>query len=286
MEQAYLAVAGQRNTLNDLIKDMGLDLMEVTDETGVNLSESLLSAIEGTDVTKLRSEMINLAQKVGKPMQDVMADVFAKAAKSAQANILLETQQQEARRKAIQEHDYTGVVQQSAYDDFNLLGYANPTDAEIKDKAAFDKRKAKIMAMFEKAREEITKVFAADVSTEEGRGLLMKTLFGDDPDGMAQRIAQTLGTSAAEWQAFYQKLIQYNDEYESASKKRDDERKKLNDYGWSKDATQKQMQATIDYQQKQNKETSRQYSFGAKGDTILPWEQTEATDPELALLKL
>ena len=286
MEQAYLAVAGQRNTLNDLIKDMGLDLMEVTDETGVNLSESLLSAIEGTDVTKLRSEMINLAQKVGKPMQDVMADVFAKAAKSAQANLLLETQQQEARRKAIQEHDYTGVVQQSAYDTFNLLGYANPTDAEVKDKAAFDKRKANIIAMFEKARKEITTVFAADVSTEEGRGLLMKTLFGDDLDGMSKRIAETLGNDAKEWQAFYQKLIQYNDEYESASKKRDDERKKLNDYGWSKDATQKQMQATIDYQQKQNKETSRQYSFGAKGDTILPWEQTEATDPELALLKL
>lgn len=286
MGQAYLAVAGQRNTLNELIRDMGLDLMEVTDETGVNLSESLLSAIEKTDVTKLRSEMIDLAQKVGKPMQDVMADVFAKAAKSAQANLLLETQQQEARRKAIQEHDYTGVVQQSAYDNFNLLGYANPTDAEIKDKAAFDKRKANIIAMFEKAREEITKVFAADVSTEEGRGLLMKTLFGDDPDGMSKRIAEVLGNDAKEWQAFYQKLIQYNDEYESASKKRDDERKKLNDYGWSKDATQKQMQATIDYQGKQNKETSRQYSFGAKGDNIIPWEQTEATDPELALLKL
>lgn len=286
MEQAYLAVAGQRNTLNDLIKDMGLDLMEVTDETGVNLSESLLSAIEGTDVTKLRADMIALAKKVGKPMQDVMADVFAKAAKSAQANLLLETQQQEARRKAIQEHDYTGVVQQSAYDTFNLLGYANPTDAEVKDKAAFDKRKANIIAMFEKAREEITKVFAADVSTEEGRGLLMKLLFGEDPDGMSKRIAKTLGNDAKEWQAFYQKLIQYNDEYESASKKRDDERKKLNDYGWSKDTTQKQMQATVDYQGKQNKETSRQYSFGAKGDTILPWEQTEATDPELALLKL
>ena len=114
MEQAYLAVAGQRNTLNELIKDMGLDLMEVTDETGVNLSESLLSAIEKTDITKLRADMIKLAQKVGKPMQDVMADVFAKAAKSAQDNLKLETQQQEARRKAIQEHNYTGVVQQSA----------------------------------------------------------------------------------------------------------------------------------------------------------------------------
>ena len=281
MEQAYLAVAGQRNTLNDLIKDMGLDLMEVTDETGVNLSESLLSAIEGTDVTKLRADMIALAKKVGKPMQDVMADVFAKASKSAQANLKLETQQQEARRKAIQEHDYTGVVQQSAYDDFNLLGYANPTDAEIKDKAAFDKRKANIIAMFEKAREEITKVFAADVSTEEGRGLLMKTLFGDDPDGMGKRIAKTLGNDAKEWQAFYQKLIQYNDEYESASKKRDDERKKLNDYGWSKTDFYKGYNLL---QPKLEQDVAIKGSYRNAGQRM-GMESVSATDPELEMLK-
>lgn len=281
MEQAYLAVAGQRNTLNDLIKDMGLDLMEVTDETGVNLSESLLSAIEGTDVTKLRSEMIDLAQKVGKPMQDVMADVFAKAAKSAQANLLLETQQQEARRKAIQEHDYTGVVQQSAYDTFNTLGYANPTDAEIKDKAAFDKRKANIIAMFEKARKEITTVFAADVSTEEGRGLLMKTLFGDDPDGMSKRIAEVLGNDVKEWQAFYQKLIQYNDEYESASKKRDDERKKLNDYGWSKTDYYKEYQGALPGAEQ---EVAIKGSYRNAGQRI-GMESVSASDPELELIK-
>lgn len=286
LEQVRLAIAGQANTWEQFKLTMKDDLIEQTDETGVNLSEGLLKGITSNNIDALRKKLNELGNSLNRPLNSILAEVFAKATKNAQANLKLETQQQEARRKAIREHDYTGVVQQSAYDIFNLLGYANPTDAEVKDKAAFDKRKANIIAMFEKAREEITTVFAADVSTEEGRGLLMKTLFGDDPDGMAKRIAETLGNDAKEWQAFYQKLIQYNDEYESASKKRDDERKKLNDYGWSKNATQKQMQATIDYQGKQNRETSRQYSFGAKGDTILPWEQTEATDPELALLKL
>lgn len=286
LEQVRLAIAGQANTWEQFKLTMKDDLIEQTDETGVNLSEGLLKGITSNNIDALREKLNELGNSLNRPLNSILAEVFAKATKNAQANLKLETQQQEARRKAMQEHDYTGVVKQSAYDTFNLLGYANPTDAEVKDKAAFDKRKANIIAMFEKARKEITAVFAADVSTEEGRGLLMKTLFGDDPDGMAKRIAEVLGNDAKEWQAFYQKLIQYNDEYESASKKRDDERKKLNDYGWSKDATQKQMQATIDYQQKQNKETSRQYSFGAKGDTILPWEQTEATDPELALLKL
>lgn len=286
LEQVRLAIAGQANTWEQFKLTMKDDLIEQTDETGVNLSEGLLKGITSNNIDVLRKKLNELGNSLNRPLNSILAEVFAKATKNAQANLKLETQQQEARRKAIQEHDYTGVVQQSAYDTFNLLGYANPTDAEVKDKAAFDKRKANIIAMFEKARDEITKVFSADVSTEEGRGLLMKTLFGDDPDGMSKRIAEVLGNDAKEWQAFYQKLIQYNDEYESASKKRDDERKKLNDYGWSKSATQKQMQATIDHQQKQNKETSRQYSFGAKGDTILPWEQTEATDPELALLKL
>lgn len=280
MEQAYLAVAGQRNTLNDLIKDMGLDLMEVTDETGVNLSESLLSAIEGTDVAKLRADMIALAKKVGKPMQDVMADVFAKAAKSAQANLKLETQQQEARRKAIQEHDYTGVVQQSAYDDFNLLGYANPTDAEIKDKAAFDKRKANIIAMFEKARKEITTVFAADVSTEEGRGLLMKTLFGDDPDGMGKRIAEVLGNDAKEWQAFYQKLIQYNDEYIAAEKKRYDDAKKNTDFLW------KRNERNLAQQDKLRKMENESQMFGKRTNLLSNLGLANLTaDPEIELMK-
>ena len=238
MEQAYLAVAGQRNTLNDLIKDMGLDLMEVTDETGVNLSESLLSAIEKTDITKLRSEMIDLAQKVGKPMQDVMADVFAKAAKSAQANLMLETQQQDARRKAIQEHDYTGVVQQNMYDTFNTMGYANPNATEVADKAAFDKRKANIIAMYENARKDIVALYKIDVSKEDGQGALLQLLFGDDPDGMGERIKEVLGNDAKEWQVFYSKLIQYSDEYTAAEKKNADERKKINDFLWNRQGFQ------------------------------------------------
>lgn len=286
LEQVRLAIAGQANTWEQFKLTMKDDLLEQTDKTGVNLSEGLLKGITSNNIDALRKKLNELGNSLNRPLNSILAEVFAKSTKNAQDNLKLATQQQEARRKAIQEHDYTGVVQQSSYDNFNILGYANPTEAEFKDKAAFDKRKANIIAMFEKARTNITKVFSYDMSKEEDRGLLLKLLFGDDSDGMGKRIAETLGSSAEEWQAFYQKLIQYNDEYESANKKGDDERKKLNDYRWSKDATQKQMQATIDYQEKQNKETSRQYSFGAKGDTITPWGQTEATDPELALLQL
>lgn len=281
LEQVRLAIAGQANTWEQFKLTMKDDLIEQTDETGVNLSEGLLKGITSNNIDALRKKLNELGNSLNRPLNSILAEVFTKATKNAQANLKLETQQQEARRKAIQEHDYTGVVQQSAYDTFNLLGYANPTDAEVKDKAAFDKRKTNIIAMFEKAREEITKVFAADVSTEEGRGLLMKTLFGDDPDGMGKRIAETLGNDAKEWQAFYQKLIQYNDEYESASKKRDDERKKLNDYGWSKTDFYK------DYQSKlpgMEQESSIKGSYRNAGQRM-GMESVSATDPELELLK-
>lgn len=293
LEQVRLAIAGQANTWEQFKLTMKDDLIEQTDETGVNLSEGLLKGITSSNIDALRKKLNELGNSLKRPLNSILAEVFAKATKSAQANLKLEIQQKEARRKAILEHDYTGVVQQSAYDTFNTLGYANPTNEEtavkktivdgkeVLDTSAFDNRKKNIIAMFEKARTDIDKVFSIDVGTEKGRGLLLKLLFGDDPDGMGKRIAETLGNDAKEWQAFYQKLIQYNDEYESASKKGDDERKKLNDYGWSKTDFYK------DYQSKlpgMEQEASIKGSYRNAGQRM-GMESVSASDPELELLK-
>lgn len=281
LEQVRLAIAGQANTWEQFKLTMKDDLIEQTDETGVNLSEGLLKGITSNNIDALRKKLNELGNSLNRPLNSILAEVFAKATKNAQDNLKLATQQQEARRKAIQEHDYTGVVQQSAYDTFNTLGYANPTDVEVKDKAAFDKRKANIIAMFEKARKEIASVFDIDVSNEGGRGMLMKLLFGDDPDGLGKRISETLGTSAAEWEAFYQKLIQYNDEYESASKKGDDERKKLNDYGWSKTDYYKEYQGALPGAEQ---EVAINGSYRNAGQRM-GMDSVSASDPELELMK-
>lgn len=280
LEQVRLAIAGQANTWEQFKLTMKDDLIEQTDETGVNLSEGLLKGITSNNIDALREKLNELGKSLNRPLNSILAEVFAKATKNAQANLKLETQQQEARRKAIQEYDYTGVVQQSAYDTFNLLGYANPTDAEVKDKAAFDKRKANIIAMFEKARKEITTVFAADVSTEDGRGLLMKTLFGDDPDGMSKRIAKTLGASAAEWQAFYLKLIQYNDEYIAAEKKQYDDAKKITDFLW------KRNERNLALQDKLRKMENESQMFGKRTNLLSNLGLANLTaDPEIELMK-
>lgn len=280
LKQVCLAIAGQSNTWEQFKLTMKDDLIEQTDETGVNLSEGLLKGITSNNIDALRKKLNELGNSLNRPLNSILAEVFAKATKNAQANLKLETQQQEARRKAMQEHDYTGVVQQSAYDTFNLLGYANPTDAEVKDKAAFDNRKANIIAMFEKARTEIAQIYAADVSTEEGRELLMKTLFGDDPDGIAQRIVQTLGTSAAEWQAFYLKLIQYNDEYIAAEKKQYDDAKKNTDFLW------KRNERNIAQQERIRQIQEEINLFGKRTNLLSNLGLANLTaDPEIELMK-
>lgn len=280
LEQVRLAIAGQANTWEQFKLTMKEDLIEQTDETGVNLSEGLLKGITSNNIDALREKLNELGNSLNRPLNSILAEVFAKATKNAQANLKLETQQQEARRKAMQEHDYTGVVKQNAYDSFNTLGYANPTNAEVKDKEAFDKRKANIIAMFEKGRTEIAQVYAADVSTEEGRGLLMKTLFGDDPDGMAQRIARTLGASAAEWQAFYLKLIQYNDEYIAAEKKQYDDAKKISDFLW------KRNERNLAQQDKLRKIQNESNLFGKRTNLLSNLGLANLTaDPEIELMK-
>ena len=238
LEQVRLAIAGQANTWEQFKLTMKDDLIEQTDETGINLSEGLLEAITSNNIDALREKLTQLGESLNRPLNSILAEVFAKATKNAQANLALQLKQQEARRKAIQEHDYTGVVQQNMYDTFNTMGYANPTEAEVADKDAFDKRKANIIAMYETARKEIVSLYKIDTSTKDGQGALLQLLFGDDPDGMGKRIAETLGDDAKEWQAFYQKLLQYNDEYTAAEKKNADERKEINDFLWKRQAFQ------------------------------------------------
>lgn len=280
LEQVRLAIAGQKNTWEQFKQTMDKDLIEKTDATGVNLSKGLLDNIQGNNIDALRNLMAQLSKNLGIPMTSTTAQIFAKASKNEQSNLSLVAKQQEARRKVAQEHDYTGVVKQNMYDDFNTMGYANPNAVEVTDKAAFDKRKANIIAMYEKARKDISKIYEADVSTEDGRGLLMQILFGEDPDGMAARIKATLGNETSDWQAFYLKLLQYSDEYTEAMKKQYDVQKKIVDQKW---ATNKRNLAQQEAIRKMQNESNL---FGKRTNLLSNLGLANLTaDPEIELMK-
>lgn len=281
LAQVRLAIAGQANYWEEFKKTMDNDLVEKTDETGVNLSQNLLASIQKNNVDALREKMAQLGNSLNLPMNSITSEIFAKATKNQQNNITLEAKQAEARRKIVQENNYTGVVQQNMYDDFNQMGYANPTDFEAADKESFDRRKAKILAMYEQARKQISNIYTVDVSSKEGRGLLMQMLFGDDPYALGARIQSVLGDNAEDWHVFYNKLIQYSDEYTEAQKKTYDQAKKIAEQMWKVNQRNLANQETLRKMQQESalfgKRTNMWSNLGLGNLTA---------DPEVELMKM
>lgn len=281
LAQVRLAIAGQANYWEEFKKTMDNDLVEKTDETGVNLSQNLLASIQKNNVDALREKMAQLGNSLNRPMNSITAEILAKATKNQQNNITLETQQAEARRKIAQENNYTGAVQQNMYDDFNQMGFANPTDFELADKESFERRKKHIIAMYEQARKQIANLYTVDVSSKEGRGLLMQVLFGDDPYSLCARIQNMLGDNAEDWHVFYNKLIQYSDEYTEAQKKTYDQAKKIAEQMWKVNKRNLANQETLRKMQQESalfgKRTNMWSNLGLGNLTA---------DPEVELMKM
>lgn len=281
LAQVRLAIAGQANTWEEFKKTMDNDLVEKTDETGVNLSQNLLASIQKNNVDALREKMAQLGNSLNRPMSSITSEIFAKATKNQQDNVKLEAQQAEARRKIARENNYTGAVQQGVYDDFNQMGFANPTDFELADEESAERRKKHIIAMYEQARKQIANLYTVDVSKKEGRGLLMQMLFGDDPYALGARIQSVLGDNAEDWRVFYNKLIQYSDEYTEAQKKTYDQAKKIAEQMWKVNQRNLANQETLRKMQQESalfgKRTNMWSNLGL-GDLT--------ADPEVELMKM
>lgn len=289
MDRALGSARQSIATLNDgwkqVYSHMDEDVMVFDDET----SKQLLDSIDKADIGELHKLFTKLSGDLSRENNKTLAEnlgalldqIFANGSKELREAAEKLLARQREIQKILNEHDYTGAVDRNTRSEFDRLGFLHPAEGVRTDSSeGLEKMNAAFDKLTTKARESITVLYSLNPESEEFQNQFLQFLsVANEGFDFSKLKAQNL-------KALYLELIKYNDEYESANKKGDDERKKLNDYVWTKDATQKQMQATIDYQEEQNKESSRQYSFGAKGDTITPWGQTMATDPELALLKL
>lgn len=282
---ARQSIANLGDGWKEFYSHMDEDVMVYDEET----SKQLLDSIGKADVGELHKLFTKLSGDLSRENNKTLAEnlgalldqIFANGSKELREAAEKLLARQREIQKILNEHDYTGAVDRNTRSEFDRLGFLHPAENIRTDSPeGLEKMNTAFDKLTTKARESITVLYSLNPESEEFQNQFLQFL------SVANEGFDFSKLSAQNLKALYLELIKYNDEYESANKKGDDERKKLNDYGWSKDATQKQMQTTIDYQEKQNKETSRQYSFGAKGDTITPWGQTEATDPELALLKL
>lgn len=276
-------------TLDDGWKEfyshMNEDVMVYNDET----SKQLLESIGKADIGGLRKLFAKLSADLSLENNRTLAEnigslldqFFANGSKELREAAEKLLARQREIQKILNEHDYTGAVDRKTRSDFDRIGFLHPAENVRPDSAeglatmndAFDKLTAK-------ARQSVAELYSLNPEGERFQDQFLQFL------DVANEGFDFSVLKVQDLKALYLELIKYNAEYESATKKEDDERKKLNDYAWSKDDGYKRLQGAVDAQDLMNKESSRQYAFGAKGDAISPWGQTEASDPELELLKL
>ena len=283
---AALAAAKQSLVLgskawDDFKSSMDEDLKEKDDEYGQSQSRMLKDAVQSTNLMKLRSDLLKQMPKIKKGQivglksderdRAYLDRLWLEESKSEDKQVTIDQKWAEQRRKELLEHDYTGAVQQNSF-----LGLAKTGFVDI-DVNEIDRDRDAIIKLLEKTRNNIVGVF----QTGGEKDALLKFLFGEDYENTPMQFLSLLDASEEDVRLFYQKLIQYNDEYESASKKRDDERKKLNDYGWSKTDFYKDYQSKLSGMEQ---EASIKGSYRNAGQRM-GMESVSATDPELEMLK-
>ena len=259
---------------------MDEDVMVYDEKT----SKQLLDSIGKADVGELHKLFTKLSGDLSRENNKTLAEnlgalldqIFANGSKELReaAETLLARQREI--QKILNEHDYTGAVDRNTRSNFDRLGFLQPaagirTDSPEgleKMNTAFDK-------LTTKARESITVLYSLNPESEEFQNQFLQFLsVANDGFDFSKLSAQNL-------KALYLELIKYNNEYESASKKRDDERKKLNDYGWSKTDYYKEYQKALPGAEQ---EVAIKGSYRNAGQRM-GMESVSASDPELKLLK-
>lgn len=223
------------------------DLHEMADENGYNRSQDLLTALLDTDAAALGKELdvriakIKHSKKSGdkiigwKPEDSdelLRARLMNETAKGENKTATAEMRRKENVRKELLEYNFTGKVQENTFLNFAKNGFADVSP--LSD--TFEQDKQRIIDMLEDARQNIYDVMAVGPTDKRG---LMSLLFGKDYEKELEgtTLAPLLELWANDWQLFYDKLIQYSEEYTAAEKQQSEKRRKMYEYMWEHSST-------------------------------------------------
>lgn len=278
--KARQSIATLDNGWKEFFQYMDEDVMVYDDET----SKQLLESIGKADISELHDLFSKLSGDLSRENNKTLSEnlgalldqIFANGSKELrEAAEKLLVRQREI-QKILNEHDYTGAVNRNTRSEFDRLGFLQPAkDIRSDSPEGLNKMNAAFDKLTTKARESITVLYSLNPESNDFQSQFLDFL------SVANEGFDFSKLKAQDLKALYLELIKYNDEYESASKKRDDERKKLNDYGWSKTDFYK------DYQSKlpgMEQEASINGGYRNAGQRM-GMESVSATDPELELLK-
>lgn len=259
---------------------MDEDVMVYDEET----SKQLLESIGKADVGELHKLFTKLSGDLSRENNKTLAEnlgalldqIFANGSKELREAAEKLLARQREIQKILNEHDYTGAVDRNARSNFDRLGFLHPAENIRADSPeGLEKMNAAFDKLTTKARESITVLYSLNPENEEFKNQFLQFLsVANDGFDFSKLTVQNL-------KALYLELIKYNGEYESASKKRDDERKNLNDYGWSKTDYYKNYQKALPGAEQ---EVAIKGSYRNAGQRM-GMESVSASDPELELMK-
>lgn len=270
-----------KKTWDDFKVTMDKDRKEKDDEFGQSQSRTLLGQINAYNVSRLRADLLKQQPKIKKgKVVGYKSDerdrayldrqwLDASKKENDSANVIQKRMEQ--RRKELLEHDYTKVVQENSF-----LGLISSRFADV-SLDSLQKDKNDVIKVLEKARTQMADLFA----TEGKKDKLLKFLFGKDYENTPSVFLALLNDTEEDVKLFYQKLIQYSDEYTAAEKKHYDEAKKITDFLWKRNQRNLANQETLRKMQESaslfGKRTNMWSNLGL-GDLT--------ADPEVELMKM
>lgn len=270
-----------KKTWDEFKKTMDKDRKEKDDEFGQSQSRVLLGQINAYNVSKLRADLLKQLPKIKKGKvvgyksderdRAYLDRQWLDASKDEKSNANIIQERMEQRRKELLEHDYTKVVQENSF-----LGLIKSRFADV-SLGTLKKDKDDVIKVLEKARTQIADVF----ETGGKKDNLLKFLFGENYENTPSVFLALIGDTEENVKLFYQKLIQYSDEYTEAEKKHYDEAKKISDFMW------KRNQRNLANQEALRKMQQESSLFGKRTNMWSNLGLGDLTaDPEVELMKM
>lgn len=270
-----------KKTWDEFKKTMDKDRKEKDDEFGQSQSRTLLEQINAYNVSQLRADLLKQLPKIKKGKvvgyksderdRAYLDRQWLDASKGENSNANIIQERMEQRRKELLEHDYTKVVQENSF-----LGLIKSRFADV-SLESLQKDKNDVIKVLEKARTQMADLFA----TEGKKDKLLKFLFGKDYENTPSVFLALLSDTEENVKLFYQKLIQYSNEYTEAEKKHYDEAKKISDFLWKRNQRNLANQETLRKMQQESslfgKRTNMWSNLGLGNLTA---------DPEVELMKM
>lgn len=270
-----------KKTWDEFKKTMDKDRKEKDDEFGQSQSRTLLEQINAYNVSQLRADLLKQLPKIKKGKvvgyksderdRAYLDRQWLDASKGENSNANIIQERMEQRRKELLEHDYTKVAQENSF-----LGLIKSRFADV-SLESLQKDKNDVIKVLEKARTQMADLFA----TEGKKDKLLKFLFGKDYENTPSVFLALLSDTEENVKLFYQKLIQYSDEYTEAEKKHYDEAKKISDFLWKRNQRNLANQETLRKMQQESalfgKRTNMWSNLGLGNLTA---------DPEVELMKM